>query len=67
MPRIHPQSLWSGALEFTNDLTGLVHVNRVAQDLYEEAGFGGSADIFSGEYTGPDGGVTRVRWSNECP
>ncbi|KAL5631809.1 hypothetical protein ACGC1H_000009 [Rhizoctonia solani] len=60
MSRIYSSPLWSGALGSTNDLTKFVQVNRVAQDLYEEAGLGGSADIFSGKYTGPEGGVTRV-------
>ncbi|CAE6455524.1 unnamed protein product [Rhizoctonia solani] len=60
MSRIYTSPLWSGVLGATNDITKFVHVSRVAQDLYEEAGLGGSADIFSGEYRRQDGEVTRV-------
>ncbi|CAE7203502.1 unnamed protein product [Rhizoctonia solani] len=60
MSRVYSSPLWSGALGSTNDITKFVQVNRVAQDLYEEAGLGGSADIFSGKFMKPDGGVTRV-------
>ncbi|KAH7322344.1 hypothetical protein B0J17DRAFT_246589 [Rhizoctonia solani] len=60
MSEIYASPLWSGALEDTNDITKFVQVSRVTQNLYEEAGLGGSADIFSGEYTKQDGGVTRV-------
>ncbi|CAE7212035.1 unnamed protein product [Rhizoctonia solani] len=52
--------LWSAALEATSDLTQFVQVSRVTQDIYEEAGLGGSADIFSGRYTRDDGEVTKV-------
>ncbi|CAE6482558.1 unnamed protein product [Rhizoctonia solani] len=60
MSRIYTSPLWSGVLGATNDVTKFVEIRRVAQDLYEEAGLGGSADIFSGEYTRHDGEVTRV-------
>ncbi|CAE6520867.1 unnamed protein product [Rhizoctonia solani] len=60
MSRIYASPLWSEALGDANDITKFVQVSRVAQNLYEEAGLGGSADIFSGEYTRQDGGVTRV-------
>ncbi|CAE6476289.1 unnamed protein product [Rhizoctonia solani] len=60
MSRVYTSPLWSGVLGTTNDITKFVHVSRVAQDLYEEAGLGGSADIFSGKYTRQDGEVTRV-------
>ncbi|CAE7064204.1 unnamed protein product [Rhizoctonia solani] len=60
MSRIYTSPLWSGVLGSTNDITKFVQVCRGAQDLYEEAGLGGSADIFSGEYAKKDGEVTRV-------
>ncbi|KAJ1300889.1 hypothetical protein OPQ81_003316 [Rhizoctonia solani] len=60
MSRIYNSPLWSGALGNTNDITKLVQVSRVTQDLYEEAGLGGSADVFSGEYIKPDGNTTKV-------
>ncbi|CUA77055.1 Peptidyl-glycine alpha-amidating monooxygenase [Rhizoctonia solani] len=60
MSKIYTSPLWSGALGVTKDITKFVQVSRVSEDLYEEAGLGGSADIFSGEYTKQDGGVTRV-------
>ncbi|KAJ1305687.1 hypothetical protein OPQ81_010425 [Rhizoctonia solani] len=44
----------------TNDITKFVQVSRVAQGIYEEAGLGGSADIFSGTYTKDDGDVAKV-------
>lgn len=46
MSRIYTSPLCSGVLGATNDITKFVQVSRVAQDLYEEAGLGGSADIF---------------------
>ncbi|CAE6428513.1 unnamed protein product [Rhizoctonia solani] len=60
MSRIYTSPLWSGALGATSDITKFVQVSRVAQNLYEEAGLGGSADIFSGEYVTQNGEVTRV-------
>ncbi|CAE6531245.1 unnamed protein product [Rhizoctonia solani] len=60
MSRIYSSPLWSGALGATNDITKFVQVSRATHDLYEEAGVGGSADIFSGKYTSPDGDVTMV-------
>ncbi|CEL54065.1 Dual specificity protein kinase pyk3 OS=Dictyostelium discoideum GN=pyk3 PE=1 SV=1 [Rhizoctonia solani AG-1 IB] len=60
MSRAYTSPLWSGALEVTKDITRFVQVNRDAQDIYEEAGLGGSADIFSGKYMKYDGEVTKV-------
>ncbi|KAL5631800.1 hypothetical protein ACGC1H_000007 [Rhizoctonia solani] len=60
MSQVHTSPLWSGALGATNDITTFVQVTRIAQDLYEEAGLGGSADIFSGKYTKQDGVVAKV-------
>ncbi|KAJ1305686.1 hypothetical protein OPQ81_010424 [Rhizoctonia solani] len=60
MSRIYSSPLWSGALGNTKDITKFVQVTRIAQDIYEEAGLGGSADIFSGNYTKQDGAVTKV-------
>ncbi|CAE6439327.1 unnamed protein product [Rhizoctonia solani] len=60
MARIYSSPLWSRALGATSDITKFVQVSRVGREIYEEAGLGGSADIFSGAYTNPDGGVTRV-------
>ncbi|CUA75590.1 Putative leucine-rich repeat receptor-like serine/threonine-protein kinase At2g19230 [Rhizoctonia solani] len=60
MSKIYTSPLLSGALGVTKDITKFVQVSRVSEDLYEEAGLGGSADIFSGEYMKQDGGVTRV-------
>ncbi|CAE6439316.1 unnamed protein product [Rhizoctonia solani] len=60
MSRIYTSPLWSGALGTTNDITKLVQVNRIGQDIYEEAGLGGSADIFSGKYLKEDGGMVKV-------
>ncbi|CAE6500644.1 unnamed protein product, partial [Rhizoctonia solani] len=62
MSRLYSSGLWStsGTLGSTKDITGFVQVSLVAQDIYEEAGFGGSADIFSGKYINPDGAVVKV-------
>ncbi|KAF8731522.1 Protein tyrosine kinase, partial [Rhizoctonia solani] len=60
MSTIYTSPLWSGALGATSDITKLVRVNRTGQDLYEEAGLGGSADIFSGKYIRHDGGMVKV-------
>ncbi|CUA67702.1 hypothetical protein RSOLAG22IIIB_13538 [Rhizoctonia solani] len=60
MSQEYSPTLLSGALGATNDITNFVQITRGAQDLYEEAGLGGSADIFSGKYTKPDGAVTKV-------
>ncbi|KAH7322358.1 kinase-like domain-containing protein [Rhizoctonia solani] len=59
MSRICSSPLWSGALAATNDITKFVQITRIAQDIYEEAGFGGSADIFRGAYTKQDGAVIK--------
>ncbi|CEL54061.1 Serine/threonine-protein kinase mos OS=Asterina pectinifera GN=mos PE=1 SV=1 [Rhizoctonia solani AG-1 IB] len=60
MSRIYTSPLWSGMLGTTNDITKLVQINRSGQDIYEEAGLGGSADIFSGKYVKQDGVVVKV-------
>ncbi|CAE6532619.1 unnamed protein product, partial [Rhizoctonia solani] len=61
MSRLYSSGLWSGTLGSTKDITGFVQVSLVAQDIYEEAGFGGSADIFSGKYINPDGAVVKTQ------
>ncbi|QRW25626.1 Tyrosine kinase specific for activated [Rhizoctonia solani] len=52
--------LWSGVLETVTDITKFVQVDRATQDIYEEAGLGGSADVFSGTYINQGGNVTKV-------
>ncbi|CAE6459267.1 unnamed protein product [Rhizoctonia solani] len=47
MSRIYSSPLWSGALETTADISKFVQISRAKQDLFEEAGLGGSADVFS--------------------
>ncbi|KAF8714487.1 Protein tyrosine kinase, partial [Rhizoctonia solani] len=42
------------------DISRFVHLNEVAPDRYEEAGFGGSANVFTGKYTREDGHVLKV-------
>ncbi|CAE6473842.1 unnamed protein product [Rhizoctonia solani] len=60
MSTITISTLWPAALAPTNDLTKFVQISRVAQNIYEEAGLGGSADIFSGKLTRDGGDVTQV-------
>ncbi|KAJ1299401.1 hypothetical protein OPQ81_011082 [Rhizoctonia solani] len=60
MSRLYSSQLWSEALGAANDITEFVQLKQVAQDIYEEAGLGGSADIFSGNYTKKDGSVIKV-------
>ncbi|KAF8593768.1 hypothetical protein BDV93DRAFT_200020 [Ceratobasidium sp. AG-I] len=42
------------------DITKHVRINRVSEYQYEEAGFGGSADIFCGTYRSEQGSVIKV-------
>ncbi|KAJ1299452.1 hypothetical protein OPQ81_009117 [Rhizoctonia solani] len=42
------------------DISRFVHLNEVAPDQYEEAGFGASANVFRGMYTREDGRVVKV-------
>ncbi|KAJ1300910.1 hypothetical protein OPQ81_003335 [Rhizoctonia solani] len=60
MSQTYDSMLWPEALGTTNDITRFVQVCKAAQAEYEEAGHGGSADIFSGKYTKPDGNVVNV-------
>ncbi|CAE7227879.1 unnamed protein product [Rhizoctonia solani] len=65
MPRAYDHLVWTEALSATSDITALVQPYKVTQDQYEEAGLGGSADVFSGQYTKPDGNVTKASLLNE--
>ncbi|ELU38066.1 Pkinase domain-containing protein [Rhizoctonia solani AG-1 IA] len=58
--RMYNSPLWSGVLETVTDITKFVQVDRATQDIYEEAGLGGSADVFSGTYINQGGNVTKV-------
>ncbi|KAF8695785.1 Protein tyrosine kinase, partial [Rhizoctonia solani] len=60
MSRMYNSPLWSGVLETVTDITKFVQVDRATQDIYEEAGLGGSADVFSGTYINQGGNVTKV-------
>ncbi|KAB5591095.1 Pkinase domain-containing protein [Ceratobasidium theobromae] len=58
MSKIYTSSLLGATLKLkVKDITKFVRVNETSQYLYEEAGFGGSADIFRGKYTKPDGSI----------
>lgn len=42
------------------DITKYVRINKVSEYQYQEAGFGGSADIFCGTYTQERGSILNV-------
>lgn len=60
MSREYSSPLQAASEWTAKDITRMVHVNETLPDQYEEAGFGGSADIFSGKYTREDGSVMKV-------